>query len=423
MTTAVEPKPATTAVSRAEWLTARREFLAKEKEFTRLRDGLSRQRRELPWEKVDKQYIFSGPEGKKTLADLFGAHSQLIVYHFMFGPGWKEGCPSCSFIADSFDGMTAHLAARDASLVAVSRATYPEIAGFQKRMGWRFPWVSSNGTDFNSDYRVSFTKEEMARGKVQYNYDQTEFPSEEAPGLSVFYKNGKGEIFHTYSTYARGLDILLGAYNFLDMTPKGRDEDSLPHTMAWVRHHDRYEQAESASCCSGGETKARTIGEPMLAEFREEVNTTRRVLDRIPADRLTWKPHAKSMSLGQLAMHIAMVPGRLGKITQQDGFNVEQANFEAPQPKSLEEIRSTFDESVREGERWLGRIGDDQAVESWRLSKGEREIFTKPRHSVMRSIMLNHWYHHRGQMSVYLRLLEVPVPAIYGRSADENPFA
>ena len=161
----------------------------------------------------------------------------------------------------------------------------------------------------------------------------------------------------------------------------------------------------------------------MLAEFREEVNTTRRVLDRIPADRLTWKPHAKSMSLGQLAMHIAMVPGRLGKITQQDGFNVEQANFEAPQPKSLEEIRSTFDESVREGERWLGRIGDDQAVESWRLSKGEREIFTKPRHSVMRSIMLNHWYHHRGQMSVYLRLLEVPVPAIYGRSADENPFA
>ena len=190
MTTAVQQKPATKTVSRAEWLAARRDFLAKEKEFTRLRDELSRERRGLPWEKVEKHYTFTGPDGKKTLADLFGGHSQLIVYHFMFGPGWKEGCPSCSFIADSFDGMTAHLAARDTALAAVSRATYPEILGFKKRMGWRFPWVSSNGTDFNSDYRVSFTKEEMARGKVQYNYDQTDFPSEEAPGLSVSGKGG-----------------------------------------------------------------------------------------------------------------------------------------------------------------------------------------------------------------------------------------
>jgi uncharacterized damage-inducible protein DinB len=161
----------------------------------------------------------------------------------------------------------------------------------------------------------------------------------------------------------------------------------------------------------------------MLAEFQEEVSTTRRILERIPAERLTWKPHPKSMSIGQLAMHIATVPGGLAKITQQDGFNVEQGNFEPPQPKSLEEIRSAFDGSVREAEQWLGQMSDDQAAGSWRLSKGDREIFTQPRSRVMRSIMLNHWYHHRGQLSVYLRLLEVPVPVIYGRSADENPFA
>ena len=423
MTTVAESKPATKIASRADWLAARRQFLAKEKEFTRLRDELSRQRRELPWEKVEKNYTFEGPQGKQSLADLFGGRSQLIVYHFMFGPGWKEGCPSCSYISDSFDGFTVHLAARDTSLVAISRATFPEIAGFKKRMGWRFPWFSSNANDFNFDYRVSFTKEEMARGKVQYNYDQTEFPSEEAPGLSVFYKNEKGEIFHTYSTYARGLDILLGTYNLLDMTPKGRDEENLPHTMAWVRHHDRYEQGAVASCCSGAEVKARTIADPMLAEFQEEVNTTRRVLDRIPKDKLGWRPHPKSMSLGQLAMHIASVPGRLAAITQLEGFNVEQGNFEPPQPKSVDEIRTTFEASVREGEQWLAQMTDDRAVGNWRLSKGEREIFTRPRYTVMRSIMLNHWYHHRGQLSVYLRLLEVPVPVIYGRSADENPFA
>lgn len=230
-------------VSRNEWLTARKEHLAKEKEFTRLRDELSRQRRALPWEKVEKLYVFEGPKGKVTLAELFEKRSQLIVYHFMFGPGWKEGCPSCSFLGDHFDGPTIHLANRDVSFAVVSRATYPEIDSFKKRMGWRFNWVSSFGSDFNYDYHVSFTPEEQASGKVDYNYTQTQFPSEEGPGLSVFAKDRAGKIFHTYSTYGRGLDILLGAYNFLDMVPKGRDEEGLKHSMAWVRHHDRYSES------------------------------------------------------------------------------------------------------------------------------------------------------------------------------------
>jgi predicted dithiol-disulfide oxidoreductase (DUF899 family) len=227
-------------VSSAAWLAARKAFLAKEKEFTRLRDELSRQRRELPWEKVDKAYIFDGPRGQETLADLFAGRSQLIVYHFMLGPGWPEGCKSCSFIADHFDGMAVHLAHRDVSLLAVSRAPVPQIESFKKRMGWRFKWVSSNGNDFNYDYHVSFMKDEMAKGKVHYNYGMQEFPSEEGPGASVFYKDPSGDVFHTYSCYSRGLDILVGAYNFLDLVPKGRDEGALAHTMAWVRHHDRY---------------------------------------------------------------------------------------------------------------------------------------------------------------------------------------
>ncbi|MBZ5651743.1 MAG: thioredoxin family protein [Acidobacteriia bacterium] len=230
-------------VSQADWLAARKELLKKEKEFTRLRDQLSRQRRELPWEAVEKRYAFDGPKGKQTLGDLFGGKSQLIVYHFMFGPGWKEGCPSCSFLADTFDGAAVHLAQRDVNFVVVSRATLPEIEAFKKRMGWRFNWVSSSGSDFNFDYHVSFSKDDKAKGKVYYNYDMTDFPSEEAPGTSVFYKNEAGEIFHTYSSYARGLDILLCAYNYLDLTPKGRDEDGLAHPMAWVRHHDRYADA------------------------------------------------------------------------------------------------------------------------------------------------------------------------------------
>ena len=249
-------------VAPAEWLAARKELLRKEKEFTRLRDELSRQRRALPWEKVEKHYVFDSPTGKQTLADLFGGRSQLMIYHFMFGPGWKEGCPSCSYLADTFDGCAVHLAHRDVTFMAVSRATLPEIEAFKKRMGWRFPWVSSFGSEFNHDYQASFTPQEIVVGKVFYNYEMTEFPSEEGPGASVFYKNEAGEIFHTYSCYARGLDAMVGTYNWLDLAPKGRDEDGLAFTMAWVRHHDKYEgqvvdpkalyvqPAKAQSCCS-----------------------------------------------------------------------------------------------------------------------------------------------------------------------------
>ena len=239
-------------VSPETWLAARKSLLQKEKEFTRLRDELSRQRRELPWEKVEKNYVFEGPAGKEALADLFGGHSQLIVYHFMFGPDWPEGCPSCSMVADHFGGSLVHLAQRDVNLVAVSRARRPQIEAFQKRMGWSFKWVSSYETDFNRDSRVSFTKDELAPGNKPYNYGSSEFPSDEAPGVSVFYKDSSGEIFHTYSAYARGVEELLGVYRFLDFAPKGRDEDNLPFPMAWVRHHDRYEATASA-CCSGEE--------------------------------------------------------------------------------------------------------------------------------------------------------------------------
>ena len=255
-------------VPAGEWLAARKELLKKEKEFSRLRDELSRERRALPWEKVDKNYVFDGPRGKETLADLFAGRSQLVVYHFMFGPGWREGCPSCSFLADGFDGAAVHLAHRDVTFLAISRATLPEIEAFKKRMGWQFKWVSSFANDFNRDYHVSFSNEERARGKVYYNYDLTEFPSEEGPGASVFYKNEAGEIFHTYSTFARGLDAMLMTYQWLDLTPKGRDEDGLAFTMAWVRHHDKYAEGQlvdikaqyvqpakmDTPCCSEGST-------------------------------------------------------------------------------------------------------------------------------------------------------------------------
>lgn len=259
MATAMGGRPTTKVVSQAEWISARKELLKKEKEFSRVRDELSRQRRELPWEKVEKQYLFEGPNGKETLADLFDGRGQLIVYHFMLGPGWKEGCPSCSFLADSFAGAVVHLAARDTTLVVVSHAPLPEIQAFQRRMGWGFKWVSSFGSDFNFDYQVSASQDEVGKKKVYYNYELTEFPSEERPGASVFYQNEAGEVFHTYSTYARGLDILITAYNLLDLTPKGRDEEGLPHSMAWVRHHDRYADARplrampassGRACCS-----------------------------------------------------------------------------------------------------------------------------------------------------------------------------
>jgi predicted dithiol-disulfide oxidoreductase (DUF899 family) len=221
-------------------LAARRQHLSEEKEFTRLRDRLSAARRELPWVRVEKDYVFDTPDGKATLADLFDGRSQLLVYHFMFGPGWEQGCPSCSFLSDHIDGANLHLPQRDVTLLAVSRAPLPQIEAFKQRMDWRFRWVSSYGNDFNQDYHVSFTPDEMAQGEVYYNYGMTEFPSEEAPGISAFYKDPGGAIFHTYSAYARGLDMLVGAYNYLDLVPKGRDEAALPWTMAWVRHHDRY---------------------------------------------------------------------------------------------------------------------------------------------------------------------------------------
>lgn len=229
-------------VSRDEWLAARKTYLAKEKEFTRLRDQLSAERRALPWVKVEKNYVFDGPNGKETLADLFAGRSQLIVYHFMLGPEWEAGCKSCSFLADHIDGSVIHLAHRDVMLVVVSRASLSTIEAYKQRMGWRFKWVSSFGSDFNSDYHVSFTRNDLAKGKTYYNYELRASPSEgEAPGVSVFYKDEAGSIFHTYSAYARGLDLLIGAYNYLDLAPKGRDEDGLPFTMDWVRRHDEYE--------------------------------------------------------------------------------------------------------------------------------------------------------------------------------------
>ncbi len=199
-------------VSQKEWIAARVELLKMEKESTRLSDKLSAERRKLPWVKINKNYIFDAPGGKATLADLFAGRKQLVIYHFMFGPEWQEGCPSCSFLSDHIDGALPHLAARDVTMAVVSRAPLAKIEAFKKRMGWRFKWVSSYGSDFNADFHVSFTKEELAQGKVNYNYVTQEFPSAEAPGLSVFYKDAAGGVFHTYSTYGRGLELLVGAY-------------------------------------------------------------------------------------------------------------------------------------------------------------------------------------------------------------------
>jgi predicted dithiol-disulfide oxidoreductase (DUF899 family) len=226
-------------VSEADWLVARKDLLTREKEFSRQRDALSAARHSLPWVKIDKKYVFDGPKGKETLAELFDGRSQLIVYHFMLGPGWGEGCKSCSYLADHFDGANRHLPHRDVTFVVISRAPLSEIEAYQKRMDWRFKWLSSHDNEFNFDYHVSFTKEEEKANKVYYNYGTGEFMSDELPGLSVFYKDENGDIFHTYSTYARGLDILVGAYNFLDLVPKGRDENP-DSTMDWVRRHDEY---------------------------------------------------------------------------------------------------------------------------------------------------------------------------------------
>lgn len=228
-------------VTREEWIAARQVHLAEEKELTRLRDRLSQSRRRLPWVRVDKEHLFEGPDGKESLSDLFAGRGQLIVYHFMYGPDWEEGCPSCSYLCDNIDGSMVHLNHRDVTMVAVSRAPFDKLEAYRKRMGWKFKWVSSHGGDFNHDYDVSFTAEEMAKGEVTYNYKKSTFPSDEAPGLSVFYRHANGDIFHTYSAYARGLDGLIGTYNYLDLVPKGRDESDLPYSMAWIRRHDQYE--------------------------------------------------------------------------------------------------------------------------------------------------------------------------------------
>ncbi len=230
-------------VSPQEWLAARKALLAKEKEFTRLRDRLSAERRAMPWVRVEKDYVFHDTDGPVSLSALFGPCSQLIIYHFMFGPDWEEPCKSCSYISDSFNGTETHLKARDIAFTAVSRAPVDRLTAFAKRMGWTFRWVSSEGTDFNRDYHVSFTQAELDGGEVYYNYGPTGFPADEAPGISVFAKDETGAVFHTYSSYARGLDLLIGAYNYIDLVPKGRDEAELPWPMAWIRYHDSYEEA------------------------------------------------------------------------------------------------------------------------------------------------------------------------------------
>jgi len=238
-------------VSRDEWLAARAALLDKEKEFTHRRDALSAERRALPWVKVEKAYLFDTPRGKKTLADLFDGRSQLVVDHFMLAPGWKEGCVGCSFGADHMDGGLVHLEHHDVSVAVVSRAPLAEIEAYKKRMGWRFNWVSSHGSDFNYDYHVSFTEADRAKGKVFYNYAMIETGMEELPGLSVFYKDAAGDIFHTYSSYARGPEELLTTYIVLDLTPKGRNETGPNHNLTdWVRRHDEYEGAVDAAASS-----------------------------------------------------------------------------------------------------------------------------------------------------------------------------
>jgi len=228
-------------VPHEEWESARKQLLAKEKEFSKLRDELTHLRQKLPWEKVEKVYTFEGPGGRETLADLFGGKSQLIVYHFMFDPDWTEGCKSCSFIADHYNPIIVHLEHRDVAMVTVSRAPLDKLEAYKRRMGWSFKWVSSFGGDFNWDYHVSFTPEQAQSGEMYYNYRVGKFPAAEAPGASVFCKNESGEIFHTYSSFSRGLENFLGVYNWLDVVPKGRDEAALKYGMEWVRHHDRYE--------------------------------------------------------------------------------------------------------------------------------------------------------------------------------------
>lgn len=244
-------------VPRERWLAARKALLAREKELTRLHDQVARERRALPWVRIDKDYVFDTLQGPRRLADLFDGRSQLLVQHFMFAPGWEQGCKSCSYMADHNDCAVPHLAQRDVTLLAVSRAPLAAIEAFRQRMGWRFGWVSSYGSDFNHDFGVNFSQDEMSSGKVDYNYTHQPFPHEEAPGISVFCRDAAGEVFHAYSRYGRGVEVMMHSYSLLDLTPKGRDEDALDYPMAWVRHHDRYaaettpKPAQGAASCCG----------------------------------------------------------------------------------------------------------------------------------------------------------------------------
>jgi predicted dithiol-disulfide oxidoreductase (DUF899 family) len=239
-------------VSRQQWIAERKKLMAREKELTRLGDQIARERRALPWVRMEKEYLFDTPDGRRPLVDLFDGRRQLLVQHFMFAPGWEQGCKSCSYMADHTDPTLVHLEQRDVAFVVISRAPLAEIERFRRRMGWKFRWVSSHGTDFNRDFHVSFTADELAGGKADYNYGGIP-PGEEMPGVSAFIKDDAGEVFHTYSTYGRGVEVMMHTYRLLDLTPKGRDEDALDFTMAWVRHHDRYETAPkaAASCCAG----------------------------------------------------------------------------------------------------------------------------------------------------------------------------
>ena len=237
-----------------QWLTARKALLKQERELTHFRDRIAAERRALPWERLEEPYVFDAPEGRRTLADLFEGRRQLVVQHFMLGPGWEHGCPSCSYMADHTDGMTPHLAARDTTFVAVSRAPLEEIERFRSRMGWKFTWVSSHASDFNFDFGVSFTPEQRAREDISYNYGTQPMNAEELPGISAFIRDDAGAVFHTYSTYGRGVEAMMGTYMLLDLTALGRHEEGLSFPMAWVKHHDRYEMAAAAkaqahSCC------------------------------------------------------------------------------------------------------------------------------------------------------------------------------
>ncbi len=227
-------------VTREEWLEARLELLAREKAFTRERDALSRSRRSLPWVEVDKTYMFESEKGAVSLAGLFEGRSQLIVYHFMFGDDWEEGCTSCSFWADGYNPVIEHLKARDISLVAVSTAPVEKLTAYRDRLGWSFPWVSAGKNRFNQDFAVTFDADEIGEDARNYNFGTSRFGGSEAPGLSVFTLGDNGTIYHSYSTYGRGLDIFNAAYHYMDAVPKGRDEEGLSHSMSWLRRRDQY---------------------------------------------------------------------------------------------------------------------------------------------------------------------------------------